>query len=90
MLLADETGSQRVNHHVLQEFAYATKKCSLEKACNSIGLAEYMSLPYVVYAISIVHWRSQNAEKVTHIKERLLDQALILFNCVPFQNGNFS
>ena len=35
-------------------------------------------------------WRSQNAEKVTHIKVRLLDQAVILFNCVPFQNWNFS
>ena len=35
-------------------------------------------------------WRSQNAEKVTHIKGRLLDQAEILFNCVPFQNWNFS
>ena len=31
--------------------------------------------------------RSQNAEKVTHIKGRLLDQAMILFNCVPFQMG---
>ena len=25
-------------------------------------------------------WRSQNAEKVTHIKWRLLDQAVVLFN----------
>ena len=33
-------------------------------------------------------WCSQNAEKVTHIKGRLLDQAMILFNCFPFQNGN--
>ena len=32
-------------------------------------------------------WRSQNAEKVTHIKRRLLDQAMIFFNCVPFQMG---
>ena len=30
---------------------------------------------------------SQNAEKVTHIKVRLLDQVMILFNCVPFQMG---
>ena len=37
-----------------------------------------------------IQWRSQNAEKVTHIKRSLLDQAVILFNCVPFQNGNFS
>ena len=35
-------------------------------------------------------WTSQNAEKFTHIKVRLLDQAVILFNCVPLQNGNFS
>ena len=33
---------------------------------------------------------SQNASKVTHIKGTLLDQAVILFNCGPFQNGNFS
>ena len=25
-----------------------------------------------------------------HIKERLPDQAVIHFNCIPFQNGNFS
>ena len=35
-------------------------------------------------------WRSQDAEKVTHITGRLLDQAVILFNRVPFQNRNFS
>ena len=34
--------------------------------------------------------RSQKAEKVSHIKGRLLDYAVIFFNCVPFQNGNFS
>ena len=26
-------------------------------------------------------------ENVTHIKGRLLDQAVILFNCVPFETG---
>ena len=35
-------------------------------------------------------WRSQNAEKVTDIKGRILDQADILFNCIPFHNRNFS
>ena len=35
-------------------------------------------------------WRRQNAEKVTHIKMILLDQAVVLFNYVPFQNWNFS
>ena len=34
----------------------------------------------------------QNAEKKrnTYIKGRLLYRAMILYNCVPFQNGNFS
>ena len=35
-------------------------------------------------------WRSQKAEKAMHIKGRLLDQAVIQFNCIPFHNGNFS
>ena len=39
---------------------------------------------------NIVQLRSQNAEKVTHIKGRLRDQAVILFNCAHFHNGNFS
>ena len=34
-----------------------------------------------------ISWRSQNVEKVMHIKGRLLDQAMILFNCFPFQMG---
>ena len=37
---------------------------------------------------NVTQWRSQNAEKVTHIKGRLLGQAMILVNCVPFQNWN--
>ena len=32
-------------------------------------------------------WRSLNTEKSTHIKGRLQDQAMVLFNCVPFQMG---
>ena len=35
-------------------------------------------------------WRIQNAEIVTHIKGRLLYQAMILYSYVPFQNENFS
>ena len=34
-------------------------------------------------------WRSQNVENFTHIKGRLLDQAMVIFDYVPFQNGNF-
>ena len=43
-----------------------------------------------VLIILLVQWRSQNAEKVTHIKGRLLYQAMILYSYIPFQNGNFS
>ena len=32
-----------------------------------------------------LQWHSKSTEKVTHIKGRSLDQAMILFNCVPFQ-----
>ena len=51
------------------------------------------------YFASLVHlqcmwngqqWRSQNAEKVKHIKGGLLYQAIILYNYIPFLNGNFS
>ena len=38
---------------------------------------------------NLMQQRSQNAEKNTHIIGRLLDQAMILFNCVPFQIGTF-
>ena len=33
--------------------------------------------------------RSQNAESYMHIKDRLPDQAVILFSYIPFQNGTF-
>ena len=39
------------------------------------------------YTTLLNQWRSQNAEKITHIKGRLLDQAVILFNCVLFDMG---
>ena len=35
-------------------------------------------------------WCSQNFEKVTHIEGRLLYQAMIFYNYVPFRDGNFS
>ena len=38
----------------------------------------------------LVQERSLNAEKNTHTKGRLPGQAMILFNCAPFENGNFS
>ena len=40
--------------------------------------------------VCVVHPSGQNAKEVTHIKGRLLDQTMILFNCVPYRNWNFS
>ena len=40
--------------------------------------------------MAVQQLRNQSAEKVTHVKERLLDQAVLLFNCIPFLLGNFS
>ena len=36
-----------------------------------------------INVLNIVQWRSQNAEKDMHIKGRLLDQVVILFNYIP-------
>ena len=49
----------------------------------------YTNLPCKINIIH-VQWRSQKADKITHIKGRILYQAVILFNYVSFQNGNFS
>ena len=49
-----------------------------------------ISAGYINIFMAVQQLRSQSAEKVTHIKERLLDQAVLLFNCIPFLLGNFS
>ena len=59
-------------------------------------LCLFLAVPWVsLHCVIVVfpdhtQWRSQNAEKVTHINGRLLDQAMIIFNYIPFRNGNFS
>ena len=72
-------------------------KFTFEKKAHteSASLAD-LSLPLYVQCLMVllqVHlliaqikyqWRSQNVEKVTHIKGRLMDQAVVLFNCALF------
>ena len=36
-----------------------------------------------------MQWRSKNTARVMYTIERRLEQALILFNCIPFQMGTF-
>ena len=43
--------------------------------------------PIYVSDLKHIQQRSLKAEKVPHIKGRLLNQAMILFNCVPFHIG---
>ena len=57
---------------------------------NDIKNTEFVGIFLLLFSVMIHKWRSQKAEKVTHTKGRLLEQAMILFNCVPFQNGNLS
>ena len=54
------------------------------------GLCELLLLNNAICAKITCAQRCQNAEKGTHIRGRLLDQAVILFNCIPFQNRIFS
>ena len=56
---------------------------SPEVICSGITLFSMQP-----YTCNPLQWRSQNAIKVTHIKGRLLDQAVDLFNCAPLHNGN--
>ena len=37
-----------------------------------------------------IHTYSQKAEMAIHYKGRLLNRAIILFNCISIQNGDFS
>ena len=54
-----------------------------------ITLEVYATNSIILMIIVAYQQRSQNAEKITHIKGRLLDQAMIL-QLRPFSNGNFS
>ena len=56
---------------------------------NDSENTEFVGMFLLLYSFMIHQWRSQKAERVTHTKGRLLEQAMILFNCLPFQNGNF-
>ena len=64
--------------------------CSQMKVLLMPVLGTTLITVYVSCSCLSLQWRSQNAEKVTHIKGILLDQAVLLFKCVPFQGGNFS
>ena len=63
---------------------------------NRCSLAGMSAVKIIFHSIEAQVWLlillppMVNAEKVTHIKGRILDQAVVLFNCVPFQSGNFS
>ena len=92
---------RRLNKEDIGEYStninYDYRICSKKNGFKSnVGPARYVrsqkQLNTIQYArnIHIAHWRSQNAEKVMHIKGRLLGQAVVQFNCVPFYNGNFS
>ena len=65
--------------------------CHTKSSIYSDGILVFISSNLIlIFALALDYTsqrRSQSAEKVMHIKGRLLDQAMILFNCVPFQMG---
>ena len=82
--------------HVAAQIAFLPKNLCWPSHCSTL-LSQHLTLlcgnmrrNRGLLGLGVSKWRCQNAEKVTHIKGRLLNQAMILFNCVPFQNGNFS
>ena len=81
-----------VNYHYIFTSGKRITVCSAFHRQVSLAVVNHISDVHWILSgcKNLVQWRSENAEKVTHIKGRLLDQALILFNCIPFQNGSFS
>ena len=61
------------------------------KYLNLLNLQKCRHYTLVLWEVGETNkYQYQNVQKVTHLKGRLLDQAIILFICIPFQNGNFS
>ena len=50
----------------------------------------YQQTSLVGKELICVNGGAKMLKNVTHFKGRLLDQEMILYNCVPFQNGIFS
>ena len=81
--LSEGAQKNRINEMVL----LSTKKHF--KMMNKKLITIHMCLKACLFGSMIdVQWRSQNAENATHVKGRLLDKAVILFNHVAFHNGN--
>ena len=83
-----------LSSHILWTRKRLLKYCCIS-ACRIVPTNVFTSTLICVVAEqadarNTSQWRSQKAKNVTHIKGRLLDQAVILFNCVPFPYGNFS
>ena len=57
------------------------------KACFHMTSPRTNATTTFLAGYSTVQWRSQITEKVMQVKERLLYQALILYNYCPFQIG---
>ena len=86
MLIHDQ---RCVNHKALLDISCGS---SVVRFQFSVAFKEKISNRNIIMLPDSNHvqWRSQNAQTVTHVKGRLLDEAVILFNCIPLQNENFS
>ena len=77
-----------LTHEFLSLIAYAQNPSDVSNGKRVLMVC----LSHTLYAIrkysgETVQWRYQNAEKDTHVKGRLLEQAVILFICVKMRTS---
>ena len=72
-------------HVLFQCSCYNCKKCAKRIILCIINM---FCQKLVVAHLRIIF--VNNVEKIPHIKGRLLDQAVIIFSCIPFKIGKFS
>ena len=79
----------------LRQVLLYKKKPLLNAHTDKTSGASSLNFGWSLYLHSYFMYARSNGvarmlKKVAHIKRRLLDHAVIQFDCVPFHNGNFS
>ena len=72
-----------------QDCFYITERLLMgRKESNKTNKQNHELNAYLGCCTMPIQWCSQNAEKVMHIKGRVLYKAVIHFNCVPYDMEN--
>ena len=68
--------------------ATTTKLLTRLRSCTYWSALFLFASNIIRFSRDAAHININGIASITHIKGRLLDQAVDLFNCVPFENGN--